>query len=105
MEAALRKEQKCPKTGKPLTQNQLIVSFAIQDCPGLQAGPNVDWIAIGVVLRVLAAAGWEEPSGETPIDKCIVANLPSVITFRLKPLRDYPDRTHVGKSRVLIGAS
>ena len=31
IEDALRKEQKCPKTGKPLTKDQLIVSFAIQD--------------------------------------------------------------------------
>ena len=31
IEAALRKEQKCPKTGKPLTRDQLIVSFAIQE--------------------------------------------------------------------------
>ena len=31
VEAALRKEPKCPKTGKPLTQDQLIVNFAIRE--------------------------------------------------------------------------
>ena len=30
VEAALKKEQKCPKTGKPLTQGQLIANFAIR---------------------------------------------------------------------------
>ena len=31
IEDALRKEQKCPKTGKPLTKDQLFVNFAIQE--------------------------------------------------------------------------
>ena len=31
VEAALRKDPKCPKTGKPLTQDQLIVNFAIRE--------------------------------------------------------------------------
>ena len=31
IEDALRKEQRCPKTGRPLTKDQLFVSFAIQE--------------------------------------------------------------------------